>query len=327
VIPTNYLALLRQLSRNASGGNTLSLTCPNCGKTFSPDEEAGPGNCPACGTPAGSSTQKPKRKSSKSKKKSRAKEQWPSRIVIGVAAGVALLAVVAIGVIWWTGSGAKTGRDTADANQPAAVTTPYETPGPDEDDTIPISVMPARKPYREFLKTPVYVRVVVQIRADDKVRQSMLDQVGWFLDMMGVTSDPNVTQPVFRVRASKPRMVQVGFATGSQARYVGGNQQSAGIQRICVDVDGFYRLLDARGNDISDHTDKTRKYWIYSYDPVCEVKDWNPKNKPEDHPKELAKAWEKLPGMMRQNLFMSSDDVRNLIARYQVNQPTDPAQK
>jgi hypothetical protein len=96
-----------------------------------------------------------------------------------------------------------------------------------------------------------------------------------------------------------------------------------------VDVDGFYQLLDARGNDISDRSSKTWKYWIYSYEPVCEVRDWNPKNRPEDHPEILAKAWEQLPGMVRANLFSHADTsfASNVIERYQVDRPTDAAQK
>jgi hypothetical protein len=160
---------------------------------------------------------------------------------------------------------------------------------------------------------PLIVRAEVQCPGEEAYRSALLEGLVKVLGHEGIGCDPDVAEPVFRLRVFAPEMMNISFLRGSEARYSRGPR---GSLKGCVGFKAGLEVLDARGKiivraalDVLDANGKIVTARsdgpgtvVMSYVMVRPEGEFDKdKDTPEQFPAQLEEARQKLPGLVLSN--------------------------
>ena len=169
------------------------VQCRECGEEIDGDAAVRLDRCPGCQAPV--RIRSKKRRKSRESTESTAESAARARVIVGISAAAGLVVIGAgfAGLLWWLVSSRMAASvAAAEARLQGTVT-----------------VLPARKARLPQKPKALVVRGELQTPAQGADRDALTKTFADFLDRLGVDCDPNAREPVMRLRAVGPNMMNV----------------------------------------------------------------------------------------------------------------------
>jgi hypothetical protein len=265
------------------------LVCHTCGAKI---DSAGqrPATCPTCHAPL-PAADTPIQAQPEEPGELVAPLPGQSRGLFVVVALIGLLLIAgAAGLFWYLSWSATTPGPVATTIPPAGARKPEP----------PTTVGPAKKATEKLPPTPLVVRAVVEGDTDEAGRKDLAQKLVDFLATIGISSDPDVKEPVVRLRAAGPFMTEI--AQRSAFKKVTGSPIKGAV---CVAA--YLDVLNAKGIDIVGRVHALPKADIECYVIVKDERVDYQKDKPETYPDAIKEVWQKLPETVAKSIYKNQE--------------------
>jgi len=261
------------------------LVCNTCGAKIEASAGQRPATCPTCHAPFPASESAPAAPAAATETATVAPIDAGGSGGLMVFLVLILLLVIAggAGLFWWLSWSATTSGPVAVA---AARAKKEE----------PITVGPARKATENVPEKPLVVRAEAQGDTDEASRKALAEKLVDFLATLGISSDPDLKEPVVRLRAAGPFMTEISQRSGFK-KVTGSPIKAA----VCIEA--YLDVLDAKGLDIVGRSHPLTKNTVESYVIVKDARVDYQKDKAEEYPDAIKEAWQKLPETVAKSIF------------------------